>query len=84
MNAVTLKDLQNEISYKADLNDLVAALGDEIKREKKEMLGSKSQGKSSNYENFELRKRVDELQAQVRDLESHPRKEQLNRVHFFS
>ena len=46
-NAVTLKDLQTEIQQKTDLLDLVAYLGDQIQKERRELVGSKSGVKGS-------------------------------------
>ena len=45
MNAVTLKDLQTEIQVKADLLDLIAALSDQVKKERRNIGNSKSIGK---------------------------------------
>lgn len=62
MNAITQKDLQNEIQQKTDLLDIVAELGDQIQRERREIGNSKSIGKDKgNQENYELRKQVGDL-----------------------
>ena len=85
MNAITLKDLQNEIQQKVDLLDVVAELGDQIQREKRDNGQSKSVGKDKgNQDNYELRKQVGELQDRIREFESQKsnRKEQINRVLF--
>eukprot|EP00347_Sterkiella_histriomuscorum_P023285 403335232 len=85
-NAVTLKDLQNEIQQKTDLLDLVSYLGDQIKRERQELVGSKSVGKSrgdseSQNEIKELKKCVDEQRQRIKDLESNKsnRKDQISK-----
>ena len=83
LNLSTLKDLQTEIQQKTDLLDLVAALSDQISREKKDITVSKSgMNERGGQEAYELRKRIEELQARVRELEDNrqSRKEQVNRV----
>lgn len=61
MNAVTLKDLQTEIQVKADLLDLIAALSDQVKKERRNIGNSKSIGKDKgSQESYELRKIVEE------------------------
>ena len=83
LNLSTLKDLQTEIQQKTDLLDLVATLSDQISREKKDITVSKSGMKErGGQEAYELRKRIEELQARVRELEDNrqSRKEQVNRV----
>lgn len=63
LNMSTLKDLTNEIQSKTDLLDLVAQMSDQVLKERKDVeLRSKSVGKDrSGQENYELRKRIEEL-----------------------
>lgn len=86
LNLVTLKDLQTEIQQKTDLLDIIAQLSDQIKRERQELVSSKSVGKGVRYDDQqqeikELRKCIDEQRQRIRELESGKsnRKEQVNR-----
>ena len=71
LNLSTLKDLTNEVQSKIDLQDLVAHLSDQVLKERKDVeLRSKSVGKDRNgQENYELRKKIEELQERIRELE---------------
>ena len=83
LNASTLKDLTNEIQSKTDLLDLVSSLSDQSLKDRKDVdLRSRSIGKDkSGHENYQLQKRIEELQDKIKDLEysKSTRKEQVNR-----
>jgi predicted Zn-ribbon and HTH transcriptional regulator len=86
LNLVTLKDLQTEVQQKSDLLDQVAALADLIKKERQELVSSKSVGKGVRYDDQqqeikELKRCIEEQRLRIRELEQgkSSRKEQVNR-----
>ena len=70
MNAITLKDITAELQVKTDLYEVMAALQEQIQKDRREFQQARSLGRSTgNAEVQELRRKVDELQDRCREYE---------------
>jgi len=68
MNAITLKDLQSELSTSNEIFEVLAELSDTIQREKRDQSKSISKDRTLQENNM-LKRQIDDLQDRLREYE---------------